>query len=466
MIAIQLGPKVGSHPYGWKSPFAASAAPASQSAPAPGPAPQNATDYCLPRKAAEYAAGLVGGVASTAINTLPCAVAGAFEGVTRNMDAEDIGDCQTFFVVLETSLGGAVAGGVAGGGVGILLGCAGGLVGGIAYGALQNHGKGSEEIGAAIKDKVDASVSGNVPSGSRVKDVTTALTQGSIVGAVAGGGASLSVGRQEASGVVSGVIEGTSGTFHVFKGDYDPQPSQPPAGQGGGLIGSIIRVPRVVLRTGVGAALGVAGGTLSTIDGAIQGFGQGLSHHYDGSTDLHNGILALELTGAGLTAGAVTFGLPGAAVGTLAGLVTGAVINRIARKTGTDEASVKYVSLCVKSAAADDTQSGSKVYDTFRDGIEGGIVGTAAGFKAGVLSGYQGGKGAVDGVMDGIKGIILGLFGAGHHPAPGPPPQPAPPTPPSKSPATPDPAQTGAPAQADQSSQEQAPPPAPQADIS
>ncbi|MFX8297245.1 hypothetical protein ABTL30_19720, partial [Acinetobacter baumannii] len=85
--------------------------------------------------------------------------------------------------------------------------------------------KGAEQIGGAIKNKVDVAVSDNIPSGSKTKDVTKDFTEGLLVGGVAGGKASFSVGAQEASGVMSGLIEGTAGAAKVLIGSYDPTPA-------------------------------------------------------------------------------------------------------------------------------------------------------------------------------------------------------------------------------------------------
>jgi hypothetical protein len=394
--------------------------------------PRYTTDSYNPvRKAVEAVAGIPGGLVGVTANLIPSAIAGGIEGVNRNGSASSVGDSQTIFLVLQTGVAGGIAGSVAGGWVGGVLGAIGGLIGGGIYAGMQHTGKGAERLGGAIKDKVDPAVAANEPSDSKLKDGTRDFTEGTILGAVGGGVAGWKVGADESKGVASGLIEGTKGVWGVATNSW-PEPAPQAQKQPHHFtFGSILRIPRVVIRTGVGVATGLVAGGLSVIDGTIQGLGMGSSHSYYGDKHIHNFILGTELIAGGATAGALMgFGVGGAVVGGIGGLIAGHFVRKMQRKTGSDKQVVDCVARNVQGAAGDNAQSNSPLYTAFRDGIEGAMVGGAAGFKGGLKVGYEGGKGAVDGVFDGVKGVLAGIFGAFHHkpnPAPAPEPAPAPP---------------------------------------
>jgi len=398
--------------------------------PAPAPAPKKTTaDYSLPRKAVEGLAGIAGGFVGTAVNTIPSAFAGGIQGVSREGDADEVGNVQTVFLVIESTAAGTVVGACSGGVLGGAIGLGVGLVGGLIFGALQHTGKGAEKIGEAIKNKVDPAVADNEPSGSRTRDVSKDFSEGAVTGAIAGGKAAFGVGGEEARGVASGLIEGGKGILGVVTNRWEPAETgaqDKPDRQG--VVGFILGIPRVILGTAMGIGCGAAGAALTAVDGLIQGFGQGASKSYEGSKGLHRFIIRAELLGAGITAGAITAGPVGALAGGVAGLLTGIIVGRLQNKTGSDRAIVDCVARNVQGAASDNAEGGGKAYEAFRDGLEGGIVGTAAGVKAGFVSGWEGGKGTVDGVFDGVKGVIEGIIGAfGGGKKPTPPQQPTPP---------------------------------------
>lgn len=415
-------------------PVATSSSPAGNATPSPAtPAPQKTTDdYCGPRRVFEGAAGAVGGFVGTAVNVIPSALGGGIQGVSRDNSDRDVANMQTGLVVGQGLVAGAVAGGLAFGPWGVLGGSMIGLVTGLAYGSMQSEGTGSDQIGSAIKEAVDLAVSDNEPSGSRAKDVSKDFSEGALVGGIAGGRASFGVGRQEAAGVAGGLIEGIRGSIGVIAGRYDPRPTSATPSESHGVLGTILRIPRVILRTAVGATCGLAGAVLNALDGTFEGLGQGTSHSYNSSIGLHRGLLRTEFLALGATAGTIAFGPVGGVAGGVGGLIVGGIVNHLARRSGSDRAHVEYVSHAIKSAAEENPKSDSEVYTAFRNGVQGAVVGTTASMKAGLLTGFEAGKGAVDGLMDAIKGVVDGILGTvrpGARPQPPAQQQPADPQP-------------------------------------
>ncbi|MHB2018763.1 MAG: hypothetical protein ACYCW6_17580 [Candidatus Xenobia bacterium] len=365
------------------------------------------------RRAVETVSALPGFVVGAAINTLPAAVAGGVEGVAKDIDADGLRNLHLGLVCFQGLVGGGAAGLALGGPVGAAAGAVGGLVLSAAYAGMAASG--DNQVGAAIKQAVDAKTQMAPKTDRPVRDATRDATTGVLVGAVAGLKAGGRAGGDQARGVTGGVLDGLRGAARVFTGAYEPDvPQTPPPPQG--VLHRILGIPRSLAEVAVGSVAALAGGALETVDGALQGLVQGVAHEKSSSTVRQHLLLELELIGIGVATGA-PFPVAGPFIGVLAGLVAAAVANHLAAKSGADRSMTARIATNVAGAQAENIP-GSKTYNAFRDGVQGTIVGGAAGFKAGTIQGYQAGEGLVDGVIEGAKGIVSGLVhGLGPAPA-------------------------------------------------
>lgn len=363
------------------------------------------------RRAVEKVAGAPAALVGSVVNWLPGNVAGGFSAVSSYRHKSDTEGIQGVALALELMAAGGVAGGMTLGPVGAVAGVVAGLV----LGILNGVSGAAERVGDKVHDAVTDALKNNAPSGSKVRDLSKNFTEGAIRGGVASVKEGWNVGSEVGEGITSGLLEGTKGVLGAVAGKYNPPQVPQPKEKF-----SLLSVPKKVLEAAFGLVGGAFGAALSAPDGLLQGLGEGISKEYDGSTGLHRFLSFAETTIAGGVAGGMTFGPIGIAGGAVAGAILGGLIARIEKKSGADKQITDGVARAVKWAASDNAADGRKVYESYRNAVEGAMVGTVAGVREGFKAGFDGGKGVVDGVADVVKGIFDGLFGSSGKKQPAP----------------------------------------------
>lgn len=317
-----------------------------------------------------------------------------------------------------------------GAGAGAMIGTP--IVGGIVGGAL---GLGvavlSMASGSTVKiaDKIGAkgkkASSDNVPTESKIKDVTMNFTEGGVVGAIEGGKEGFKQGVQYGAGVVSGVIEGTKGFVGALAGTYETPEKKEKVKSKDGMAMKILKavasVPRRALRAAAGTITGLAGAAMGIADGGIQGFITGASSDNIPSDAPHQVLRGIQIALAGVGAGIMIGGASAIALGAGAGILAAVIAGKISGATESGKQWADGVSKAVKKAQSDNVYakessqhpSGNdkNVYEMFRDGVEGTMTGIGAGTREGFKESYQIGSGIVDGVFDAGKGILKGVVG-------------------------------------------------------
>ena len=141
----------------------------------------------------ETVVSLPGVAVGAAINTLPAAVAGSVEGVSKQRDANELRNLHLGLVCFQGLAGGAAAGLALGGPVGAAAGAVGGLLLSAAYAGMAASG--DNQVGSAIKLAVDAKTQAAPTTDRPVRDATRDATTGLLVGGFAGLKAGARAGR-------------------------------------------------------------------------------------------------------------------------------------------------------------------------------------------------------------------------------------------------------------------------------
>jgi hypothetical protein len=356
--------------------------------------------------------GYLSGAASSLFSLAPSAVTGAIQGFdhatqSETLSARDAAAVHATMTGLTLTATGLVAGSSLGVPAAVVGGVAG-LIVGTGYAATQYLSGGSLRIQEPASRRVTEALSDNLPSGSKLKDSTKAVVEGTLNGAAAGSRAAFGVGREQGQGAAAGAIEGLQDGARVLLGHFE-DPAEPPSDQ------QPVSIGRRVARGAFGVAGAGLGSTFSAIDGAIQGGIAAVDSNYKGDKDLHGFTVQAQSALSAAIAGGVLLGPLGALGGWLVGMGAGALLTRIESKTGIDQQIVDSVQSAVNRAQSNDPEMDSPAATYSRDLVEGAMVGAAAGVHSGALYGYQGGVGAADasydvaaGIASAIHDIVLG----------------------------------------------------------
>lgn len=282
-------------------------------------------------------------------------------------------------------------------GVGLLLGSPrfevspGTLVGAAAGSAWQYYGGGSGNIAQEIYEGVDSSLAETPITGNSISDYGKAITRGVTQGIVHGATAGAREGGWQGVGMVEGVVEGAKDSWAVLSTPWSLPPKAPAESSWS----------RRLFENTAGAVGGAVGATLYGINGMVHGAVRGVM----GRTPTQQDALQLQSCLAGAVGGSLILG----PIGTLAGILAGNWVGKLAGVTGEQQAHgaiTKSVHQVLDESLSNDANLPSQQAATYRNTIEGALVGTTAGLRNGLLTGFQRGSQLGGKTLDQINHLL------------------------------------------------------------
>ena len=231
----------------------------------------------------------------------------------------------------------------------------------LAGSAWQYYSGGSNLVAERIYQAIDQDTASPT-------DTPTMIGKGMLHGLVQGTKGGAHEGKMQGIGIVEGTLEGVRDGWQGLQGKWDTPDVPPPDSQAKTLTRKIVE-----------GTVGLVGGTLYALDGAVQGGMRGVL----GKRALLNNQQAsykLQAALAGAVGGAVLLGPLGAVGGLMIGQWAG---NRIHCKES------RSLTRALDESLGNNPDLGDKQANTYRDTIEGVLVGGMVGARNGMKAGSR-----------------------------------------------------------------------------
>ncbi|MBT9587973.1 hypothetical protein IV102_31850 [bacterium] len=333
-----------------------------------------------PRRALREAVGQVAGIAGQVLGGLTAAVPGTVVGGLYAAEwklpkearhSKELGALMYAGTSVASSAGTAFLLQIPGSGMSLTnWGTA------VAGSAWQYYSGGAGDVAERIYQAIDQET-------ARPSDTPAMIGKGMLHGLVEGAKGGAHEGKMQGIGIVEGTLEGARDGWQGLQGKWDTPEAGPPDTRDKTLTRKIVE-----------GAVGVVGGALYALDGAVQGGMRGLL----GKHTLLNNQQAnykAQAALAGAVGGAVLLGPLGAVGGLMVGQWAGNLIHC---------AESKSLTRALDESLGNNLDLGDKQANTYRDTIEGALVGCMVGARNGMKAGSRSAQEILDTIHNPKRG--------------------------------------------------------------